>query len=106
MSEAETLMAVQLQQAQIPFLREVTFSPPRRFRADFLIRGHGLLVEVEGGTWVLGRHVQGKGFAADCEKQYLATLKGYRYLRVTSNQVEDGTALEWIKSLIDEEKAV
>lgn len=99
-SAAERLLEVQLQGAGIEFDREVAFYPGRRFRADFHV-GLGLLVEVEGGVWVSGRHVRGSGFESGCEKQALALLRGFRYLRVTSAQVEDGRALEWIKGIIE-----
>ncbi len=108
-SNAETLLAVQLEQAGIPFLREMLFIPGRKFRADFAIRpdrfNDGILIEVEGGTWIEGRHSRGKGFEADCEKQALAVIAGYRYLRVTSSQVEDGRALSWVRQALGVEAA-
>ena len=97
MSDAEVLLGVQLDQAGIGYTREYAFALPRRFRADFAIAANPiLLVEIEGGTWVAGRHSRGKGFASDCEKQALAIIAGYRYMRVTTAQVEDGRAIEWI----------
>jgi hypothetical protein len=119
-SDAETLLAAQLEQAGFGFAREVVFAPPKKYRADFSVRGNqwkvvdapdgeravvydvtgDLLVEVEGGTWVSGRHSRGAGFESDCEKQALAVIAGYRYLRVTSAQVEDGRALVWIRAAL------
>lgn len=101
-SQAELLLSVQLEQAGIHHQREYPFIPGRRFRADFCIFDVRwdeplLLVEVEGGVWSGGEHVRGRGFEAGCEKQALAVIAGYRYLRVTSAQVEDGRALEWIR---------
>jgi hypothetical protein len=52
-----------------------------------------LAVEVEGGSWIAGRHVRGRGFEADCEKYNQAVLLGWRVLRFTSAMVEDSTAL-------------
>ena len=101
MSDTETLLAVQLDQAGIGYTREYAFALPRRFRADFAIAANPiLLVEIEGGTWVAGRHSRGKGFESDCEKQALAIIAGYRYMRVTTAQVEDGTALTWIREAL------
>jgi hypothetical protein len=101
-SAAEQLLAVQLEQAHVGFDREVRFIPDRRFRADFVVYGGfpELIVEVEGGTWNQGWHVRGGGFESGCEKQALAVIAGYRYLRVTSAQVEDGRALEWIRQAL------
>ena len=95
MSNAELLLATQLEQAGIPFSREVLIVEGRRFRADFVTLD--IVIEVEGGTWVEGRHSRGKGFEADCEKQNLAVIQGYRYLRVTPAQIEAGKALAWIR---------
>jgi very-short-patch-repair endonuclease len=100
-SEAELTLAVQLEQAGIPFLREVALWEGRRFRADFVIpTSPRIVIEVEGGAWVVGRHTRGAGFEADCEKQALAVIAGHRYLRVTSAQVEDGRAFGWIRQLM------
>ena len=107
-SPAELLLEAQLTQAGIPFVREVGIVHDRRYRVDFLVGTHkpeSVMVEVEGATWSNGRHVRGQGFAAGCEKQYLAILHGWRYLRVTSEQVADGTALGWIRSLLGLERA-
>lgn len=98
-STAEQLLAVQLAQAGIVFTREFVVAPPRRFRADFFI-GLDLLVEVEGGGWVNGRHSRGAGMEADCEKSALAAGRGYRIIRVTPKQVDDGRALDWIRAAI------
>jgi hypothetical protein len=116
MSAAEDLLAVQLDRADIPFVREVRFAPeewcfehgfvtpvrkfPRSWRADFLVAPK-LLVEVEGGSWAGGRHVRGAGFEADCEKYAAAAILGYRMIRATTAQVEDNRALEWIRAAIE-----
>jgi hypothetical protein len=105
-SNAERTLEAQLEQAGIYFLREFQFLPSRRFRADFVIgRGTGLLVEVEGGVWSGGEHVRGRGFESGCEKQALAVIAGYRYLRCTSAQVEDGRCLSWIRQALGVEVA-
>ena len=109
-SPAETLLAVQLEQAGIPFEREYRFDLERKFRADFAVEfweldggvpcDRSLLIEVEGGAWVNGRHSRGAGMEADCEKSALAAIRGYRVMRVTPAQVNDGRALAWIKAAL------
>jgi hypothetical protein len=109
-SAAETLLAVQLDQAGIPYEREFRFAPPRRWRADFQIRASGLkngqlvgqrlLVEIDGGSWVAGRHTRGAGFEADLEKHNAAALLGYRVLRFTPAMVDDGRALDVIRQAL------
>ena len=117
-SPAETLLAVQLEQAGIPFESEYRFHPERRWRADAVVfprpswdadagqwRHNRILVEIDGGSWVAGRHTRGKGFAADCEKASAAAILGYRVIRATPEQVDDGTALSWIRQALGIEAA-
>ena len=98
-STAELLLAVQLEQAGIPFVREFVLAPPRKYRADFFL-AHDLLIEVEGGAWIGGRHSRGSGMENDCEKSALAAARGYRFMRVTPAQVDDGRALAWIRDAV------
>lgn len=99
-SESETLLAVQLQQAGIPFEQEYRFHPDRRWRADFRIWLYPLLIEIDGGGFVSGRHSRGMGVQNDCEKQSAAAILGYRVIRCTPRQVSDGTALDWIRQAL------
>ena len=98
MSEAEETLAFQIRAAGLPEpVREHRFAPPRRWRADFAFVDAHVLVEVEGGRWVGGRHTSPTGFAADCEKYNTAALMGWAVLRVTPEMVSDGTALAYIE---------
>lgn len=109
-SLAELTLAAQLEQAGIPFEREFRFAPPRRWRADFLVKfgpwsntvviPSGFLIEIDGGGYVAGRHTRGAGFEADCEKQSAAAILGYRVIRCTPRQVENGDALSWIRQAL------
>jgi very-short-patch-repair endonuclease len=110
-SAAETLLAVQLEQAGIPFEPEYRFAPLRKWRADFAINAivprlkhtlgpAQLLIEIDGGAFVAGRHSRGTGVEADCEKQSAAAILGYRVIRVTPAQVDDGRALSWIRQAL------
>ena len=63
--------------------------------------GWQFLVEVDGGSWIAGRHTSGAGFAADCEKLNEATILGYRVLRVTPAMVDDGSALALVERALD-----
>ena len=68
---------------------EFKFCPSRKWRADFAIPSHRLLVEIEGGVWSGGRHTRGSGFIGDMEKYNMAAILGYRVLRF---QPKDATA--------------
>lgn len=80
--------------------REYVFHPGRRFRFDFAFPSHRLAVEVDGGTWQIGRHQTAVGFAKDCEKFNLATLDGWRVLRYTTDMVKQGTAIEHVMKML------
>ena len=81
-------------------VREFRFAPPRLFRFDFCWPDRGLALEAEGGTFVQGRHSRGAGMRSDAEKYNLATLKGWRVLRVTSDMVKDGSAFPLIQEAL------
>lgn len=72
--------------------REYRFLKPRRYRADFAWPAKRVLVEVEGGIYSNGRHVRGKGYANDCRKYSLAAADGWKVLRFTAADIEDGSA--------------
>ena len=108
-STAEDTLAAQLSQAGIPYEREYRFAPPRRWRADFVVidwRHHvPLLVEVEGGSYT-GGHRRGRAYELDTEKASVAAILGYRVIRATPSQVNEGIALGWIRAALGlEEKA-
>jgi hypothetical protein len=116
-SVAEQTLAVQLEQAGLVFDREVQFAKHlgRKWRADFGIyptkpgrNGRlltAILVEIDGGGWVQGHHSRGKGIEDDAEKQSAAAILGFRVIRATPRQVENGTALSWIRQALGIERA-
>ena len=76
---------------------EYRFAAPRRWRFDLAWPALRLALEVEGGTWVSGRHTRGAGFEKDCEKYNEAALLGWTVLRVTPGMIEDGRAVELVE---------
>ena len=98
MSAAEEALAVQLRAAGIEHDREYRFHPTRRWRADF--RVGQVLIEVEGGGYVSGRHGTGIGIEKDCEKYSEAAALGYRLIRVTPRHINSGFALDVIERAI------
>ncbi len=98
MSEWEDELMFQMVAEKLPPpIREYRFHEKRRWRCDFIWLDEKLIVEVEGGIWSKGRHTRGLGFQNDCEKYNEAALNGYKVLRVTSQQIKNGQAMEWIK---------
>jgi len=101
MSDLEDILYWLMHDAGLPYpLREYKFSPTRRWKFDFAYPDQKIAIEVEGGTWIGGRHSRGEGFQKDCEKYNTATLMGWRILRFTRAMVE-GNAVETIKSMLE-----
>ncbi len=99
-SEGEATLAQHLKAHNISFEREFKFHDVRKWRSDFLIVGHKLLVEVEGGIWSNGRHTRGDGYQTDMIKYNAATELGYRVLRFSTGQVKSGMAIKAIVELV------
>ena len=67
--------------------KEFRFHPVRKWRADFAHLPSRILIEIEGGIYVNGRHNRGAGFAADLEKYLEACLAGWRVVRLGPNEL-------------------
>lgn len=80
------------------FAREVG----RQFRADLAWPASRLLVEIEGGSWLLhGHHGYGDAFESDCAKYNYANLLGYTLLRFTYRMIRDGRAHQFMKQFAE-----
>ena len=86
---------------KIPYEREFKFAEHRRWRADFLITGTRILIEVEGGIFSNGRHTRGTGYTKDCEKYNWAASNNWLLLRFTTAQVQSGAALDAIVKTLE-----
>ncbi len=111
-SGAEDALAFVLDTLHLSYTRQFAYAPPRRFRADFLLTGHQVLIEVVGGVYPFrrrradgreviqaGAHGTIKGINDDIARLNAATLAGYRMLRFTPGQIRQGTARETIERL-------
>jgi hypothetical protein len=80
---------------------ELKFHPKRRWRFDLAYPERLLAIEVEGGVWTNGRHTRGAGYSADCEKYSEAAILGWRIVRVTSDMVVSGQALDLVTRALE-----
>ncbi len=80
--------------------REWRWHPTRRWRWDFCWPEHMLAVELQGGTYTQGRHTRGAGYRDDCEKANDAVVLGWRLLRFTGDQVNDGSAVQVVSDAL------
>jgi very-short-patch-repair endonuclease len=101
-SDAEVIFLRQIRMAGLPpVVTQHRFAAPeRKWRADFAFLAERIIIEVEGGGWVEGRHTRPLGFEDDCVRQNWAVNHGWRYLRVTPKMVEDGRALATIEAAL------
>lgn len=99
-SGGEATLVQHLKTHKIGFEQEYKFHPTRKWRADFLITGTKILVEVEGGIWSGGRHTRGKGYVGDMEKYNEAAMMGFTVLRFSTEQVKAGVAIKQLEQLV------
>lgn len=98
MSHLEDTLVFQLKAARLPEPeREYHFAKPRRFRFDLAWPERKVYAEVEGGTWIQGRHSRGKGIESDCVKYNLAALGGWTGYRFTTDMITRGDALKTLE---------
>jgi hypothetical protein len=62
--------------------RQAMLVPGRRFQTDFYWSSHATGLEVEGGVYVGGRHVNPSGFEGDIRKYNAIAAQGIRLFRV------------------------
>jgi len=58
-----------------------------RWRFDFAWKELKIAVEIDGGTYNNGGHVQGKRYEVDCKKNNAAQMDGWVVLRADRNMV-------------------
>jgi len=100
MSKGEETFAMMLRAYGVEHEREYRWLPGRRFRADFAIPAARLLIEVQGGHWVNGRHNRGSGYEQDLVRQNLAQVHGWRMLQYTTGMVTSGEAIAQVMEML------
>jgi hypothetical protein len=106
-STLEQEFAWQIRMLQLPTpVFQYRFLPPRRFRFDVAYPDLKLAVELNGATWVQGRHTRGQGAASDAEKLSLAAIHGWCVLVAVAEHVRDGRAVKWLEEALQRRKAV
>lgn len=82
--------------------KEFSFHQERKWRFDLAWPKQKIAVEIEGGSWVGGRHTRGSGFEKDCVKYNTAASMGWRVLRFTTKQAKQMEAAILIKQCLDD----
>lgn len=84
---------------------EYRFAPPRKWKFDGAYPDKKIAVELEGGTWVQGRHTRPIGFTKDCIKYNAAAALGWRVFRFTGDMLDDPRNLDALKEVLDREES-
>lgn len=94
-SEWEERFAWQIKQSGIVQpLRQYPFAKciGRLYRSDFAWPDERLMVEINGGLFVGGRHSNGVGLENDMERNALASALGWRVIQFSPRHVKSGWA--------------
>ena len=78
---------------------EYQFYSERGWRADYKVVGQMVLIEVDGGIWTGGRHVNPKGFIEDSLKKNMAALMGYAVICIPTGCATDNYVSEIIERI-------
>lgn len=87
-----------------PPVEEFRFHPTRKWRFDFAWPERKIALEIEGGTWVAGRHTRGKGYESDCQKYNEAAILGWLVIRATTNIVRKGEVIGTLQRAFEARK--
>lgn len=99
-SEGEMILQQYLFLLSAPaHVREYEFARPRRWRFDVAWPEQKVAIEIEGGSWIRGRHTRGKGYSDDCEKYNEAAFKGWAVFRFTTSQLTPEALLRVVQFL-------
>lgn len=72
---------------KIAFVKEYKFCKERKWKIDYYLPDLNAAIEVEGGVWSGGRHVNPKGFLKDMEKYNAITMAKIQLLRIDTDRL-------------------
>lgn len=108
-TSAEEVLAIDLAGACLPFVRQFRYAKGRNLTADFMVEHckalictQRVLVEVQGGVYTKKAHGSVTGVLADIDRLNAATVNGWRMLRFTPKQVDEGEAIPVIEAALKE----
>jgi hypothetical protein len=79
--------------------KEFQFYTDRKWRADYKVVGHKVLIELEGGIYTKSRHTTAGGYIEDCMKYNKAQLLGYTVYRIPTGCATDKVIGEIIEGI-------
>lgn len=107
LSHPQALLALQIAASKLPTpemeYRFTSELPPdswwgkRRWRADLAWPALRIMVEVDGGLYIRGRHCRAAGIEGDMDKSNCATELGWEVYRFSPAMVTDGRAIATLR---------
>jgi hypothetical protein len=82
------------------YVLEYKFHPTRKWRFDIALPNKMIAIEIEGGTWVLGRHNNPTSFERELEKYNAAVCLGWKVLRFTPGMTKSGVVYDTIDNVL------
>ena len=83
------------------FAPVVDGKPVRRWRADWAYPSAYVLVEIDGGLFVGGRHTRGAAFQQDAQKRNIAQLLGWTVIVLTDKDQWKGRAARMVEAAVE-----
>lgn len=80
--------------------KEYAFHPVRKWRFDYAFPNYMVAVEVDGGVWTGGRHINPAGYINDMEKLNTAASMGWLVLRITTDDRFASKTIKLIKTTL------
>jgi hypothetical protein len=72
---------------KIAFVKEYKFCKERKWKIDYYLTDLNAAIEVEGGVWSGGRHINPKGFLNDIDKYNAITMAQIQLLRIDTDRL-------------------
>jgi hypothetical protein len=72
---------------KIAFVKEYKFCKERKWKIDYYLPDLNAAIEVEGGVWSGGRHINPKGFLNDIDKYNAITMAKIDLLRIDTDRL-------------------
>lgn len=72
---------------KIAFVKEYKFCKERKWKIDYYLPDLNAAIEVEGGVWSGGRHINPKGFLNDLDKYNAITMAQIQLLRIDTDRL-------------------
>lgn len=86
--------------------RQHKFHDTRKWTFDFAHVETRIAIEIEGGTWVNGRHNRGQGYESDREKYNEANFDSWRVFCLTSKMITSDVVRRLIEAVIRDREIV